>query len=113
MESHRIEVGELALGTKVFAEGLYWDKSIEVAGEIVGVTLVGGQPELKLQAGGTPDERLLRWLSGQEERGLRCHLCPAGCTNSPVADDYIHLKKLRRLVPPGEKTWPRPRRARA
>ena len=58
---------------------------------------MGGQLELKLQAGGTPDEGLLKWLSGQEDRCLCAHLCTPLCTNSPVADDYVHLKKLRRL----------------
>ena len=97
MEGHRVTVGELTPGTKIFAEATYWDRPVEVAGEVIGVSLVGGQLELKLQAGGTPDEGLLKWLSGQEDRCLRAHLCTSLCTNSPVADDYIHLKKLRKL----------------
>eukprot|EP00913_Durusdinium_trenchii_P015882 g14925.t1 len=36
---------------------------VEVAGEVIGVSLVGGQLELKLQAGGTPDEGLLKCVA--------------------------------------------------
>ena len=51
-------MGELPVGTKVFAQAFYWDREVELAGEIVGVSLVAGQLELRLQAGGTSDEGL-------------------------------------------------------
>ena len=97
IEGHRLTVSELPVGTKIFVQAVYWDREVELTGEIVGVSLVAGQLELRLQAGGTSDEGLLRWLSGQEDRCLRCHLCARGCSNSPTADDYIHLKQARRL----------------
>ena len=45
MEGHKVTVGEVSLGTKVFAEAFYWDRAVELAGEILGVTLVGAQLE--------------------------------------------------------------------
>lgn len=45
----------------------------------------------------TSDEQLLKWLTAEDDRVVRGHLCPEGCSNSPQTDDLVHIKNLRRL----------------
>ena len=62
-----------------------------------GLALKAGQTEVSFRVSGTPDEQLLKWLTAEEDRVLRGHLCHEGCSNSPQSDDLIHVKKLRLL----------------
>ena len=53
--------------------------------------------EVSFRVSGTPDEQLLKWLTAEEDRVLRGHLCGADCSNSPQSEDLIHVKRLRLL----------------
>lgn len=90
-------IAELTLGKKLNLEALYWDRPIEAAAELVGLALKAGQAEVTFRVSGTPDEQLLKWVTAEDDRVVRGHLCPAGCTNSPQSEDLIHVKKLRLL----------------
>ena len=97
VESGGMAVTDLTPGKKFQIEALYWDKPVEAAAELVGVAIKAGQMEVSFRVSGTSDEQLLKWLTAEEDRVLRGHLCPAGCTNSPQSEDLIHVKRLRLL----------------
>ena len=97
VESGSLAVTDLTPGKKFQIEALYWDKSVEAAAELVGVAIKAGQMEVSFRVSGTSDEQLLKWLTAEEDRVLRGHLCPAGCSNSPQSEDLIHVKRLRLL----------------
>ena len=97
VEAGSLAITELTPGKKFHLEALYWDKPIEAAAELVGLALKAGQTEVNFRVSGTSDEQLLKRLTAEEDRTLRGHLCPAGCSNSPQSEDLIHVKRLRLL----------------
>lgn len=97
MEAGTVPIADLP-GKKFHLEALYWDKPIEAAAELVGLAIKAGQTEVTFRVSGTPDEQLLKWLTAEDDRVIRGHLCPAGCSNSPQSEDLIHIKRLRHRV---------------
>ena len=97
IDSGGVSVTDLVPGKKLSVDALYWDRPIEAAVELVGVALKAGQMEVSFRVSGTPDEQLLKWLTAEEDRVLRGHLCGADCNNSPQSEDLIHVKRLRLL----------------
>ena len=87
-------------GIFVALEGTYWQGPAEVAGRLVSYVQEGDNREIVVEVRGTTAERLLKWASGQAVAQPRVHLCPTGCSDEKVNDDYFHAKKVLR-IPPG------------
>lgn len=89
-----ISAGEwLGKGRSIF-QGRYWDEPVQWAGQIEGLVSVEGEPFLKIRVEGTDSERLLKWLSGQEPKVVRAHLCEDPCTALVWSDEVCHLTKV-------------------
>ena len=80
----------------VAEEAYYYHQECRVAAKILGVQLSGDMTMLRLSLTGTNSEAVLRVQSGQPTMEFRGHPCPAGCNAEVVADDIIHLYKIRK-----------------
>ena len=60
---------------------------------------------MELQVSGTKSEHLLKHLSGVAGRRIRAHLRGAACTQEFIANDLIHIYKLRKLDASKEEDW--------
>ena len=82
----------------VVEQGSYYHKECKVAGRVVNVTLGHPHNYVTFEATGTTNDALLQYLSGHPGGMCRGHLCEAGCNGEEVADDLIHIVKLRKKV---------------
>ena len=83
-------------------KGRYWEAEVEVAGKPCGIEHYEGEPYLNLKVEGTKSESVLRYLSGQVQKGMRVHLCPNPCTGLVWQDDLIHLDKAYKWIKEAE-----------
>ena len=83
-------------------KGRYWEAEVEVAGKPCGIEHYEGEPYLNLKVEGTKSESVLRYLSGQVQKGMRVHLCPNPCTGLVWQDDLIHLNKAYKWIKEAE-----------
>ena len=68
--------------------GKFWpsNKSVELAGALVGVSAKAGQLGLSVQASRTSDQSLLnvKWLSGEEEPITMPPICHPSCSGAQL-----------------------------
>lgn len=77
--------------------GSYWEAPLTAALRVTEVRLKDGKKMIWAQVLGTQCEGLLKWASGQPDRVVRGHLCPADCPGTPHEDGLLHIRTLRRL----------------
>ena len=103
LQAEDVPLVELAQGVEVVVqEGSYFNGPCRVAGIIRGVEVDRDACHVLLQATGTDCESLLRHCSGAPKEQLRGHLCGVACTGDRVADNLVHIKRLRLAKPRGE-----------
>ena len=91
-----VPVAELAKGVElVIDEGSYFGAACRVAGTIRGLEVEREATHVLLQATGTDLESLLKHCTGAPGEHLRGHLCGPTCSGDRVAEDLIHIKKVR------------------
>ncbi|CAK9102556.1 D-xylose-proton symporter-like 2 [Durusdinium trenchii] len=91
-----VPVAELAKGVElVIDEGSYFGAACRVAGTIRGLEVEREATHVLLQATGTDLESLLKRCTGAPGEHLRGHLCGPTCSGDRVAEDLIHIKKVR------------------
>ena len=83
----------------------YFHKNCKVAGKILGVNVGHPHSFLVIEPKGTTSDSLLQYLTGAADVRCRGHLCDAGCNSEEVADDIIHVKRLRRVKAGEEEGW--------
>ena len=91
-----LDSGKLLEGHLLIFEGEYWEGAVKVSGRGLNLSQGEGGKYLKIKAEGTTSDSVLKYLSGQENKTLRVHLCGKGCTHRLWQDDLIHLTKLSR-----------------
>ena len=92
-------------GLLVAIEGSYWQGDVQAAGVVKVFRQEGEQKEIDIQLTGTTSERLLKWGSGHKGSLLKVHLCPVGCPAEDVADDYLHCRRIRRVLESEKMPW--------
>lgn len=73
--------------------GTYWDSPVELVGVPRGIHEEDSAHFVRLEARGTKQEKLLRFLSGSPRREVLLHLCDDPCTKLVWRDGVVHLQK--------------------
>lgn len=91
----RLSLEELQkLGFIKIEAATYYGQVVQVAGEVLGAALEGGQLFLELKASGTRDERLLRAVGTGSDRRLRIHVCGQACEKRLTGDRLVHAYEV-------------------
>ena len=106
---HRLDPRRLEGGSGlVVPDGTYYHRPVQVAGTVTSVMMSGGSVHLKLKPTGTSNEELLKLVTGQPQKELRCHVCPPGCNQEEVAEDMVHVRVGRPMKAAAEEeAWVR------
>ena len=88
-------------------QGVYWKEQVKVAGMPTGLIAEEGEAFVSLHASGTTSEALLKWLSGQEVKKVKVHLCKADCGQEICEDGLVHGVKVREIKADDEEEWMR------
>ena len=106
---HRLDPRRLEGGSGlVVPDGTYYHRPVQVAGAVTSVMMSGGSVHLKLKPTGTSNEKLLKLVTGQPQKELRCHVCPPGCNQEEVAEDMVHVRVGRPMkAATEEEAWVR------
>ena len=101
-----MQVHELLKDPLVVAENaVYYHKNCKVAGKILRVNLGSPHDFLTLEVTGTTSDSLLQHLSADQGSTCRAHICDENCNGEEVADDLLHIQKIRRLKVSGDEGW--------
>lgn len=92
-------------GLLVAIEGSYWQGDVQAAGVVKTFRQEGEVREIDVQLTGTTSERLLKWGSGHKSSLLKVHLCSASCPAEDVADDYLHCRRIRKVLESEKMPW--------
>ena len=96
IDAHLLPLEELGSGLKVVvARGTYFTADCQAAGTIESLTVESGEVHLALKLTGTTNENLLRHQTGNVGKAVRLHRCSPSCTGERVADDLIHVSRMR------------------
>lgn len=74
--------------------GKYYGRLVQLAGEVQGVGLEGGQAYLDLAVSGTRDEAILRALGSGPDRAVKVHVCGDGCEGRLTGERLVHAEML-------------------
>lgn len=74
-------------------QGKYWDSPVEVVGVPKGFWESEGEHYVRLEARGTRQENLLRYLSGKPDKEILLHLCEDPCSHLLWRDGAVHVEK--------------------
>jgi hypothetical protein len=92
----------LSLGPICIQSGVYYGRTVHLAGELVSLNNKGCQLYGEFKVSGTKDEELLRILTGKPNRLVTLHLCRGDCSQQLTDETLIHVMDfeavdLRRL----------------
>ena len=92
----------------VVTEGSYYQAPCQLAVKFQSMGFEGSRIFLKMKVHGTQNDALLQHVTGHPRLEYRGHLCPEDCSGDQVAEDLIHLRRGRKLLPPDkEEGWAR------
>ena len=96
IDFHQLPLEELGRGVKVVVtKGTYYTADCQVAGAVETLTVKSGEVHLALSLTGATNETLLRHQTGNVGKPVRLHRCSPSCNVDRVADDLVHVSKLR------------------
>lgn len=88
-----------------FTEVVYWKEETQCVGVCTRLQRDAGEWWTDIKVAGTKSEHLLKYLSGVDSRQIQGHLCQEGCAQETSGDDFIHIKKVRKLKDSEEEEW--------
>lgn len=93
----------LTKGLSLF-RGRYWEEQASWTGVVESLVLQDAEPHLRVKVDGTDNERLLKFLSGREDRLLLVHLCDHPCPALIWGDGICHLEQVE-AIPAAPPQW--------
>ena len=94
-----LSMAELAkLQHILIKKGRYYEQDVDVVGKLVGVRVTDGEVFIDLEATGTKDERLLRALTGRQDRKLVVHVCPPDCGAQVSDEALVHARAFEQVT---------------
>ena len=82
----------LKLGLIKLPNAVYYQREVEIVGEIQSLKLEGREAYAEMVVQGTQDEEILRTLTGKTRRVLWVHLCSPSCQSIITGEDVVHGK---------------------
>lgn len=90
-------LGDLLKVGALYIRGKYWDSPVELAGIPKGFVEKDGEHYVRLEARGTRQESLLRYLSGKADKEVLLHLCEQPCSRMLWADGVVHIETVKKV----------------
>eukprot|EP00435_Cladocopium_sp_Y103_P035365 s2284_g9.t1 len=87
----------LRAGSIVIEEGIYYGKTIAVAGHFTTFRSEGDQVFAGLRVSGTKSEELLRLLSGKTNKEISVHLCDRECPKVVTDELLVHAEAFEKV----------------
>ena len=82
------------LGFIKLDEAKYYQRSVKLAGTVLGVVTEGDQAFLDFKISGTKDDELLKAVTGLKDRRIRVHLCDDHCQDVLTGETLVHGRKF-------------------
>lgn len=87
----------LSLGPICLQNGVYYGRTVHLAGELISIKNRGSQIFGEFKVSGTKDEELLRLVSGKPSRLVTLHLCGADCQQQLTDEMLIHAADFEKV----------------